>query len=212
MKCVSISQKTAFFIVTAVKTSNLTLDEVVWRYDLALGLQSDVTEPNHHGTEHEKCLSDVFDISSNPPGFYSPYIPPSPISFSTTLFQPLPKFKLLANGMDFKAQFATTTDTWDGASQYVLTPPPSFTHDKATLYEKCGRWGGSGASSWLMTLARIRVQGTAPRRQIFQLTTYCLHNTHHETYHNFNTLISSSYTCPVLITWRYQNITMEIQL
>jgi hypothetical protein len=38
----------------------------------------------------------------------------------------------------------TTTVTWDGVSQTPLTQPPSFTHDKATLYEK---WGTSVLSN-----------------------------------------------------------------
>jgi hypothetical protein len=31
---------------------------------------------------------------------------------------------------------ASTTATWDGVFQPVLTQPPSLTHDKATLYDK----------------------------------------------------------------------------
>lgn len=137
---------------------------------LPIGFQYNRTERSHHGGEHDKCLSDAFEVSTHPSVFYSPHILllPTPLPTVST-----PSFQVAGK--------------WNGFQGVSSPPPPQSLgtvspslslfnlHLSPTTKPPFTRSGK--ASPCLMTLASRREQEIVLGRPIFQLTTYSLHTT-----------------------------------
>lgn len=138
---------------------------------LPIGFQYNRTERGHHGGEHDKCLSDAFEVSTHPSVFYSPYILPLSTPLPTVSTPP-PQIQVAGKWNGFQGVSSPPPQ-----SLGTLSPSLSLFNLHLSPRTKPPFTRSEKASPCLMTLASRWEREIVLGRPIFQLTTYSLHTT-----------------------------------